>query len=85
MINPCFATNFADLKKIATSPALLVIGQLLQYVIMPVIGIAMIYIFDMVYIEALSTFLYAVSPGGGFSNFIAYYTDANLELSVALR
>ena len=79
------ATNFDELKKVATSPALLIIGQLLQYILMPIIAIAFIYIFKLVYIEALATFLYGVSPGGGFSNFIAFYTDSNLELSVALR
>merc|ERR1711935_484611 len=78
------ATNFDELKKVATSPALLIIGQLLQYILMPIIAIAFIYIFKLVYIEALATFLYGVSPGGGFSNFIAFYTDSNLELSVAL-
>ena len=52
---------------------------------MPLVAIMFIYIFDLVYIEALSTFLYGISPGGGNSNFIAFYTDSNLELSIALR
>ena len=69
----------------ATTPSLLIIGTFLQYIIMPIVAILFIYIFDLVYIEALSTFLYGISPGGGNSNFIAFYTDSNLELSIALR
>ena len=38
----------------------------------------------MSYIEALVTFMYGISPGGGTSNFIAMYTGSNLELSVSL-
>ena len=32
----------------------------------------------------MCTFLYGISPGGGLSNFVAFYTDSNLELSIAL-
>ena len=38
----------------------------------------------MTYIEALATFMYGISPGGGSSNFVAMYTGSNLELSVSL-
>ena len=38
----------------------------------------------MSYIEALATFMYGISPGGGSSNFVAMYTGSNLELSVSL-
>ena len=38
----------------------------------------------MSYIEALVTFMYGISPGGGSSNFVAMYTGSNLELSVSL-
>ena len=40
--------------------------------------------FKMSYIEALATFMYGISPGGGSSNFVAMYTGSNLELSVSL-
>ena len=40
--------------------------------------------FQMSYIEALATFMYGISPGGGSSNFVAMYTGSNLELSVSL-
>ena len=38
----------------------------------------------MTYVEALATFMYGISPGGGSSNFVAMYTGSNLELSVSL-
>ena len=38
----------------------------------------------MSYIEALATYMYGISPGGGSSNFVAMYTGSNLELSVSL-
>ena len=38
----------------------------------------------MSYIEALATYMYGISPGGGSSNFVAMYTGSNLELSISL-
>ena len=40
--------------------------------------------FNMTCVEALATFMYGISPGGGSSNFVAMYTGSNLELSVSL-
>jgi len=51
---------------------------------MPMTGIILIYALKMHPMEALATFLFATSPGGGTSNLVCYYMDFNLELSITL-
>ena len=78
------ASDLELTKKAFQSPLLLLLGQLLQYIVMPLSAIILVYAFNMNNMEALGTFLYGISPGGGISNWAAMYTDSNLELSIAL-
>ena len=84
MIAMGLATDMSILAETVKHPALTVIGVLAQYISMPLTGIILIYSMKMAPLEALATYLFALSPGGGTSNMMAYYLDLNLELSITL-
>ena len=84
MIAMGLATDMSILFKTIKTPALTVIGVLAQFIAMPVTGIILIYILKLQPLEALATYLFALSPGGGTSNLMCYYMDLNLELSLTL-
>ena len=84
MIAMGLATNVAILVKTLKAPALPLVGVLAQFIAMPLTGIFLISVLKMEPLEALATYLFALSPGGGTSNLMCYYMDLNLELSITL-
>lgn len=72
-----------DFKEIQREPKSVLVGSLLQFIGMPLLGFAVGYAFGGGLLGA-ALVLCAVLPGGTTSNILTYLAKANLALSIAL-
>lgn len=72
-----------DFKEIQEEPKSVLVGSLLQFLAMPLLGFAVGYAFGGGMLGA-ALVLCAVLPGGTTSNVLTYLAKANLALSIAL-
>jgi len=85
MIAMGLATDTTILIKTIKNPAICIIGILAQFIAMPVTGIILIYALGMHPMEALVTYLFATSPGGGTSQSFKILYDKIVHLREASR
>lgn len=76
--------SVADFKGVIKMPKGVVIGLVLQFTIMPVLGISLALLFNFPPEIAAGVVLIGASPGGVASNVMAYIANANLALSVTI-
>lgn len=78
------ALSLRDFAAVTKSPGAVFIGLACQFTIMPLIGFALISVFDFPPEVAAGVILIGSSPSGLASNVMAYIGKANLALSVTL-
>ena len=76
--------SLGDLQRIAKKPWGLVVGLMSQFLWMPLLASLAISYFELELLPATGLMLMACAPGGGASNMFAYFTRADLALSVAM-
>ncbi len=78
------AMSFKDFLGVIKMPKAVGIGVLCQFTIMPLVGLAIAYLFDFPAEIAAGVILVGSSPSGLASNVMSYLAKANLALSVTL-
>jgi len=73
-----------DFRRIATSPRATIVGTVLQLAVMPAVGIALAYAFDLSAILSAGTLVVAACPGGMFSNMYVHLARGHTALSITL-
>ena len=73
-----------DFGLIVKRPLPVLVGVLAQYVIMPLVGWALCYIFRLPDAVAVGVILVGCAPGGTASNVISYLAKADVALSVTM-
>lgn len=76
--------TFNDFKKIWKEGHLLLLGVSMQFVIMPLLAVALSFIFHFSEEILIGMVLVGACPGGTASNVMTYLSKANLALSVTL-
>ncbi|WP_406713376.1 bile acid:sodium symporter family protein [Trueperella pyogenes] len=73
-----------DFKRVAERPLAILIGVAAQYVIMPIVAIAVTKVLNLPVGLAIGFILLGAAPGGTASNVVAYLAKADVALSVTL-
>lgn len=73
-----------DFIRILKQPKPILIGTVLQYTIMPILGYSLGYVFQLPEAYAVGLILVACCPGGTASNVITFLSKADVPLSVTL-
>ena len=73
-----------DFKMVMKSPKWIIIGALLQFTVMPLLGWSLGYIFKLPVHFAVGLIIVSCCPGGTASNLISYLAKANVALSVTM-
>lgn len=73
-----------DFRRIARYPRAIWMGTLAQWTLLPVIGAALVYVFEPADFVTAGIVLIIATPGGGISNVFTYLAGANVALSVTL-
>ncbi|TGM45473.1 bile acid:sodium symporter family protein [Leptospira vanthielii] len=73
-----------DFLRILKQPKPILIGTVLQYTIMPLLGYSLGYVFQLPEAYAVGLILVSCCPGGTASNVIAFLSKADVPLSVTL-
>ena len=72
-------------KQILKHPYWVLIGFILQFTIMPLLGWGLSIIYNLPPFFSLGLILVASCPGGTASNVIVYLSNSNLALSVSMK
>ena len=71
-------------KELAKDPKPILVGVLSQWILLPLLTLALCYVIEPVPSMALGMFLVAACPGGNVSNFFSMMAKGNTALSVVL-
>lgn len=74
----------ADFHRLRRAPKSLIVGLLSQFLVLPVLTFAMVWLTDPRPSIALGLILVAACPGGNISNFITHRAGGNSALSVSM-
>lgn len=74
----------ADFRREAAAPRGLVVGSLAQLVLMPLLGLGIVWLLGLSGAIAIGVVIVAALPGGTTSNVIAYLSRGNVALSIVL-
>ena len=84
MLGMGLTLSLEDFKGVVKCPGWVAIGILLQYTIMPFLGWALAYAFDLPTPYAVGLILVACCPSGTASNVVNYLAKSNVTLSVTM-
>jgi bile acid:Na+ symporter, BASS family len=84
MLSMGLTLNWPDFRKTLQTPGLLILGVGLQYLIMPLMGLAVSLLFHLPLDFMIGVILVACCPGGTASNVVCFIARANVALSVSL-
>lgn len=73
-----------DFLYLVKAPRIIFIGVFSQWILLPIITLALIYILQPAYPLALGMILIAACPGGNVSNYAVHLANANVALSIIL-
>lgn len=76
--------KWSDFAQVVKTPAWVLLGLLLQFTVMPLLGWGLSKIFHLPPFFAVGMILVSSCPGGTASNVIAYLAKAHIALSVAM-
>lgn len=77
-------TKLSVVKEVLKKPVAPLTGMFSQFVLMPMISLAVVYIFSFDPVVALGFFAMGCSPGGSASNAYSYLLDGDVSLSVTM-
>ena len=78
------ALTMADFRRVALQPGDFVVGAFSQVVLLPLVGLALVFVWPMSPALAVGTMLIAACPGGVTSNLMTYLARGDTALSVTL-
>lgn len=84
MLGMGLSLTFQDFKRVLTLPGPILLGTILQFTIMPMLGYSLSQILSLPEPFAIGLILVSVCPGGTASNVITFLAKGNLPLSVTL-
>ncbi|PIQ99742.1 MAG: sodium:bile acid symporter [Nitrospinae bacterium CG11_big_fil_rev_8_21_14_0_20_45_15] len=84
MLSMGLTLDWPDFRKTLQTPRLLILGVGLQYLIMPLMGLAVSLLFHLPLDFMIGVILVACCPGGTASNVVCFIARANVALSVSL-
>lgn len=84
MLGMGLTLRWHDFTEVTKTPSWVLVGMLLQFTVMPILGWGLSVLFDLPSFFAVGLILVACCPGGTASNVIAYLAKANVALSVAM-
>ena len=76
--------KWEDFIKVGKTPKWIVLGLILQYTAMPLLGWVIAFLFELPTFFAVGLILVSCCPGGTASNVIVYLTKADVALSVSM-
>ena len=74
-----------DFRKVVEFPKSVAVGLLAQYLIFPLLTLAIIYAFHPPVSVAMGMVLVSMCPSGNMTNFLVHFARANVALSVTLN
>lgn len=74
-----------DFKKVVEFPKSVAVGLLAQYLVFPLLTLAIIYLFRPPVSVAMGMVLVSMCPSGNMTNFLVHFARANVALSVTLN
>lgn len=77
-------TKISDLKAVVRRPAVLVVGMLTQFFLLPLLTLGLCHLFDVGGSVALGMLLVACLPAGNLSNLLTHRARGDVALSVSL-
>lgn len=84
MLGMGLTLQWNDFAQVVNTPKWVILGMLLQFTLMPLMGWGLAILFKLPPFFAVGLILVACCPGGTASNVIAYLAKANVALSVAM-
>lgn len=84
MLGMGLSLTIYDFKRILIYPKAMIIGLISQLILLPLLGYALVTIFDMNGALAVGVIILAVCPGGPTSNLISHLAKGDLALSISL-
>lgn len=84
MLGMGMTLTLADFKRVFLYPKAILLGLGNQLLLLPLLGLAIISLFDLQAELAVGVMLLAVCPGGATSNIITHLAKADLALSISL-
>lgn len=75
----------SDFRKVVEFPKSVAVGLLAQYLIFPLLTLAIIYAFHPPVSVAMGMVLVSMCPSGNMTNFLVHFARANVALSVTLN
>ena len=84
MLGMGLTLQWNDFAQVVNTPKWVLLGMLLQFTLMPLMGWGLAIFFKLPPFFAVGLILVACCPGGTASNVIAYLAKANVALSVAM-
>jgi len=84
MFGVALEISFTDFKRLFRTPKPVIAGVFCQFLVLPAITFALVWIVEPIPSMALGMFMVAACPGGNVSNFFTHFSKGNAALSVTL-
>lgn len=84
MIAMGMSLTVADFRRVLSEPKAVGVGLLCQLVLLPLVGLAVAYVFPLSAVFAVSIVLLSAAPGGTTSNLVSHAAELDRALSVTL-
>ena len=85
MFSVALDVRFSDFKRVVQFPKSIGVGLLAQYLVFPLLTLALIALFKPPVSVALGMVLVSMCPSGNITNFLTHFAGANVALSVTLN
>jgi BASS family bile acid:Na+ symporter len=85
MFSVALDIRLSDFRQVVKFPRSVFAGLLVQYLLFPLLTLAIIYLFKPPVSVAMGMVLVCMCPSGNMTNFLVHYSKANIALSVTLN
>jgi len=85
MFSVALDVKFSDFKQVVAFPKAVGVGLLAQFLVFPLLTLAIIALFKPPVSVALGMVLVSMCPSGNITNFLVHFAQANVPLSVTLN
>lgn len=85
MFSVALDVRLGDFRKVVQFPRSVAVGLAVQYVVFPMLTLAIVYLFRPPASVAMGMVLVSMCPSGNMTNFLVHFAKANVALSVTLN
>lgn len=85
MFSVALDVRWSDFRKVAQFPKSIAVGLLAQYLVFPLLTLAIIAVFEPPVSVSMGMVLVSMCPSGNMTNFLVHFARANVALSVTLN